>query len=43
MNAVKRSVIVEDLVKNHSCVKLYDNSKFKMLRQCSNVSDLVKM
>ena len=42
-NATKRSSIAEHLVKNRECAKKYDLSIFKILHQCNNVTDLIKM
>ena len=43
MNAIKRSVIAENLVRNPNFTKLYKDSKFKIFRQFSNVSNLFKL
>ena len=42
-NATKRSSVAEHLVNNKECAKNYDVSRFKILHQCHNVMDLIKM
>ena len=43
MNAIKRSAIAENLVRNPYFTKFYKDSKFRILWQFSNVSDLIKL
>ena len=42
-NATKRYSVAEHLVNNKECAKNYDVSRFKILQQCHNVTDLIKM
>ena len=42
-NATKRSSVAEHLVNNKECAKNYDSSRFKVLHQCQNAMDLIKM
>ena len=42
LNAINRSSILEQLVKNPICGKNYNKTKFKILRSCNNIFDLVK-
>ena len=42
-NATKRFSVAEHLVNNRECAKKYDLSRFKILHQCNNVTDLIKM
>ena len=42
-NAMKRSSISEDLIKNPNCGKSYNVMKFRILRSCNNIYDLIKI
>ena len=42
-NATKRSLVAEHLVNNRECAKKFDLSRFKILNQCNNVTDFIKM
>ena len=42
-NAIKRSSISEYLVKNSVCGNSYNEMRFKILRSCTNIFDLVKI
>ena len=42
-NATKRSSVAEHLVNNRECAKKYDFPRFKIIHQCNNVTDLIKM
>ena len=42
-NAIKRSSISEHLVKNPACGNSYSEMRFKILRSCTNIFDLVKI
>ena len=43
MNAIKRLSIAEHLIKNPNCADHYEEFNFKILRQCSTFSDLIKL
>ena len=43
MNAVKRSAIAEHLVNNQSCIENLNLERFKILKSCCIISNLVKM
>jgi len=43
LNATKRSSISEHLVKNPKCGNNYSETKFKVLRSCTNIFDLIKI
>ena len=43
MNAIKRSTFAERLVKNKSCVKNFKLERFKIIKCCYNVFDLLKL
>ena len=38
-----RYLVAEHLVNNRECAKKYDLSRFKIIHQCNNVTDLNKM
>ena len=40
---MNRSLISEHFVKNIICEKSYNERKFKILRSCNNIFDLVKI
>ena len=42
-NAIKRSSISEHLVKNPKCGNSYSETRFKILRSCTNIFDLIKI
>ena len=42
-NAAKRSAIAEHLINNPTCAQKYSESNFKILRQCWNSFELVKL
>ena len=42
-NATKRWSVAGHLVNKRECAKKYDLSRFKILHQCNNVTDLIKM
>ena len=42
-NASKRSSVAKHLVNNRECAKKYDLSRFKIIHQCNNVTDLIKL
>ena len=42
INATKRSSISEHLVNNSECGNNYEDVRFKIVQQCSNVYDLIK-
>ena len=42
-NATKRSSVAEHLVNNRECANKYDLSRFKIIHQFNNVTDLIKM
>ena len=41
-NAIRRSAIAGHLIKNLNCAELYEEYRFKVLRQCSKFSELIK-
>ena len=43
LNAIKRSAITEHLVLNHSCAENFKLERFKIIKTCYNVFDLIKM
>ena len=43
MKSIKRSPIAEHLVKNLSCAENFNLERFKIIKSCYNVFDLVKM
>ena len=43
VNAIKRWSIAEHLVKNTNCANNYDSSRFKILNNCTDSIDLVRM
>ena len=43
LNASKRSSITELLVNNSTCANSYNINRFKIIKTCSNVFDLVKL
>ena len=43
MNAIKRSATAEHLVNNQSCAENFKLERFKKIKSCCNVFDLVKM
>ena len=43
LNASKRSFIAEHLVNNSTCVNSYNLNRFKTIKTCSNVFDLIKL
>ena len=42
-NTAKKSSVAENLVNNRECAKKNDLSRFKIIRHCNNVNDLIKM
>ena len=42
-NGMKRSSISEHLIKNHNYEKSYKEMKFRILRSCNNIYDLIKI
>ena len=42
-NAIKRSSIAGHLVYDPSCANNYDKTRFRILRKCKNLSDLLKI
>ena len=42
-NAIKRSSVSEHLVENPVCENGYSEMRFKILRSCTNIYDLVKI
>ena len=43
VNAMKRSAIAEHLVNNHNCAENFSVERFKIIKNCGNVFDLIKM
>ena len=43
LNAIKRSAIAEHLVLNHSCAENFNFERFKIIKTCNSVYDLIKM
>ena len=43
INASKRSSIAEHLVNNSLCADNYNVNRFKIIKNCSNVFDLIKL
>ena len=43
LNVSKRSPIAEHLVNNSTCANTYNLNKFKIIKTCSNVFDLIKL
>ena len=43
LNATKKSSIAEHLINNTSCANNYDSSRFKILNNCTDSIDLVRM
>ena len=43
LNAINTSSISEYLIKNLICGKSYYETKFKLLRRCNNVFDIIKI
>ena len=43
LNASKRSSIAEHLVKNPDCSNNYSLGRFKIIKNCYNISDLIKL
>ena len=43
LNSFKRSSIAEHLVNNSTCANSYNLNKFKIIKTCSNVFDLIKL
>ena len=43
LNAIKRSAITEHLVSNHICAQNFNLERFKIIKTCYNVYDLIKM
>ena len=43
LNAIKRSAITEHLVLNHICAQNFNLERFKIIKTCYNVYDLIKM
>ena len=41
INAFKRSSIAEHLVNNSTCANSYNLNRFKIIKTCSNVFDLI--
>ena len=42
-NTAKKSSVAENLVNNRECARKNDLSRFKIIRHCNNVNDLIKM
>ena len=42
-NTAKKSSVAENLVNNRECARKNDLSRFKIIRHCNNVTDLIKM
>ena len=42
-NAAKRSLVAEHLVNNKECAKKYDLSRFKIIHQSNDLTDLIKI
>ena len=42
-NAIKRSSISDYLVKNPVCGSSYNEMRFKILRSCTNIFELIKI
>ena len=43
LNAIKRSAIAEHLVLNHSCAENFNLERFKIIKSCNSVYDLIKI
>ena len=43
LNASKRSSIAQHLVNNPTCANKYDMNRFKIIKNCKNVFDLIKL
>ena len=43
MNAIKRSAIAENLVKNQSCAKNSNLERFKIIKSCCNFMTRLKL
>ena len=43
MNATRKSSIAEHLVNYPNCGKNYEDVRFKIVQQCSNVYDILKV
>ena len=43
LSASKRSSIAEHLVNNSTCANRYNLNTFKIIKNCSNVFDLIKL
>ena len=43
LNASKRSSIAEHLVNNPTCANNYNIKRFKIIKTCSNIFDLIKL
>ena len=41
LNASKRSSIAEHLVNNQTCANSYNINRFKVIKTCSNIFDLI--
>ena len=43
VNATKRSAIAEHLVNNLDCASNYNLKRFKVIKNCFHISDLIKL
>ena len=43
VNASKRSAIAEHLINNNNCASNYNLDRFKIIKNCFSISDLIKL
>ena len=42
LNALKRSSIAENLINHPTCANYYNRDRFKIIKSCNNIFDLIK-